>query len=81
LKVPKIKGKAKKKESFPVDKALMPRGRLARAVKELLETQEGDEDQKRRLAAELTAMLRTVGIRADHLLRKKLDKLVIVTAP
>jgi hypothetical protein len=83
LKVPKIKGKAKKKRPPPSngDKALMPKGRLARAVKELLETKGGDEDEKRRLAAELAIMLRTVGVRADQPLRKKLDKFVIATAP
>ena len=83
LKVPKLKGKGRKKRPPPADGggAVMPKGRLARAVKELLETKGGDEDEKRRLAAELAVMLRTVGIRVDHPLRKKLDKFVIVTAP
>jgi hypothetical protein len=82
LKVPKIKAKGKKKRP-PVmngDKALMPKGRLARAVKELLETQRGDDDEKRRLAMEVATMLRTVGVRADQPLRKKLDKFEIATA-
>lgn len=82
LKVPKIKVKGKKKRSPPTngEKALMPKGRLARAVKELLETQGGDDDEKRRLAVEIANMLRTVGVHADQPLRKKLDKYVIATA-
>jgi len=83
LKVPKIKGKAKKKKPPAIneDRALMPKGRLARAIKEILETKGGDEEEQRRLAAELASTLRTVGIRADHPLRKKLDKFMIATAP
>lgn len=80
LKVPKIKGKAKKKRPSPTsgEKDITPKGRLARAVKLLLETEGGVE--KRRLAADLADMLRMVGVRADHSLRKKLDKYVIATA-
>ncbi|KAI0719099.1 hypothetical protein C8T65DRAFT_569666 [Cerioporus squamosus] len=76
LAVPKIKGKGGKKKRPPAngDKPPMPRGRLARAVKELLESKGGDEEEKRRLAGELAIALRTVGIKVDHPLRKKLDK-------
>ncbi|KAH9927448.1 uncharacterized protein BXZ73DRAFT_48851 [Epithele typhae] len=76
LAVPKLKGKGGKKKRPPAtngDKPPMPRGRLARAVKELLESKGGDEE-KRRLAGELAIALRTVGIKVDHPLRKKLDK-------
>ena len=76
LAVPKIKGKGGKKKRPPAngDKPPMPRGRLARAVKELLESKGGDEEERRRLASELAIALRTVGIKVDHPLRKKLDK-------
>ncbi|KAK1227153.1 hypothetical protein PQX77_009787 [Marasmius sp. AFHP31] len=53
-----------------------PKGRLARAVKELLESEGGDEEEKVRSAAELAKMLKKVGVRPDHLLRKKLEKFV-----
>ncbi|EMD41545.1 hypothetical protein CERSUDRAFT_33410, partial [Gelatoporia subvermispora B] len=78
LAVPKLKGKGKKKRPPPNgDKAPnLPRGRLARAVKELLEAKGGNEDEKRRLAGELAIMLRTVGVKTDHPLRKKVDKFV-----
>ena len=52
----------------------MPRGRLARAVKDLLEGEGGDIEERRRVAGELAIVLRTCGIRVDHPLRKKLDK-------
>lgn len=81
LKVPKIKGTGKKKRlSLGGDKASMPKGRLARAMKALLETKGGDEDEKRRLAADLANMLRTVGIRPDQPLRQKLERFVVATA-
>lgn len=75
LAVPKMRGKGKKKKP-PAngDKPPMPRGRLARAVKELLESKGGDAEEKRRLAGELAICLRTVGVKVDHPLRKKLDK-------
>jgi hypothetical protein len=78
-KVPKAKAKAKAKAQNPplenADKA-GPKGRLARAVKALLESTDGDEEERRRLAAELAIALRTVGIRTGHPLRKKLDRYV-----
>lgn len=71
--------KGRKKRSPPTngEKSLIPKDRLPRVVKELLETQGGDEDENRRLAVEIATMLRTVGVRADQPLRKKLDKFVI----
>ncbi|KAI0094294.1 hypothetical protein BDY19DRAFT_981824 [Irpex rosettiformis] len=67
------KGGKKKKPPAKGDKAV-PRGRLARAVKELLEGEAHDPDERVKTAGELAVMLRTVGIRADQPLRKKLDK-------
>jgi len=83
LKAPKTKGKKRKRPSpMDGDKASMPKGRLARAAKILLETpsQGGDEDEKQRIATELANMLRVVGVRADQPLRKKLDKFLVATA-
>ena len=71
-------GKKKKPPSANGDKPPMPRGRLARAVKELLESEGGDEEERRRLAGELAVALRTVGIKVDHPLRKKLDRFLPV---
>ena len=67
-------GKKKRPPNGNGDKPPMPRGRLARAAKELLESKGGDEEERRRLAGELAIALRTVGIKVDHPLRKKLDK-------
>ena len=72
LAVPKAK-KGKKKKSNG-DKPAQPKGRLARAAKELLEREDIDVDEKRRVAGELALVLRTVGIKVDHPLRKKLEK-------
>jgi len=77
LAVPKTKkGKKKKIPNGNGDKPPMPKGRLARAVKELLETEGGDVEERRRLAGELAIVLRTVGIRVDHPLRKKIDRYI-----
>ena len=82
LKAPKINGKGKKKRPPPGggDMGSLPKGRLARAVKELLETSAGGEDEKRRIAAELADMMKVCGVQADQPLRKKLEKYVIATA-
>ena len=83
LAVPKTRKGKKKKIPLgggPVENGnnvrapMMPKGRLARAVKELLEGEGGDVEERRRLAGELAIVLRTVGIRVDHPLRKKLDR-------
>lgn len=85
LKVPKLKGKGKKRRPpHPPtcgDKGVMPKGRLARAVKELLETKPGDPNEQRRLAVEFADILRVIGIHCDHPLRKKLDRFVIASVP
>ncbi|KAI0662379.1 hypothetical protein C8Q70DRAFT_1051026 [Cubamyces menziesii] len=80
LAAPKLKaskgGKKKRPPPTNSEKPPLPRGRLARAVKELLESKGGDEEETRRLAGELAIALRTVGIKVDHPLRKKLDKYI-----
>ncbi|KAG5642504.1 hypothetical protein DXG03_002701 [Asterophora parasitica] len=85
LAIPKIKGKSKAKykpPSTPYGSAAPsgPKGRLARAVKELLESPDFDVEERLRLATGLAKALRTVGIRTDHPLRKKLDKFVASSA-
>lgn len=51
-----------------------PKGRLARSVKELLESKGGDEEERNRLASEMAEMLMRAGIRPDHPLRRRLRK-------
>jgi hypothetical protein len=51
-----------------------PKGRLARSVKELLESKRGDEEERNRLASEMGEMLMRAGIRPDHPLRRRLRK-------
>ncbi|KAI9512283.1 hypothetical protein F5148DRAFT_13493 [Russula earlei] len=58
--------------------ALGPRGRLARSVKELLESKGGDEEEQNRLACEMADMLMRVGVRPDHPLRRRLRKFCVV---
>ncbi|TFK57670.1 hypothetical protein OE88DRAFT_1671817 [Heliocybe sulcata] len=77
LVIPKAKKKGGKNKRPPPSNSggpPGPKGRLARSVKELLESKDGDEDEKRRLANELAMCLRMCGVRADHPLRKRLDK-------
>ncbi|KAJ7696054.1 hypothetical protein B0H17DRAFT_1054747 [Mycena rosella] len=76
LAVPVVKGK-KTKNKIPKATGApppLPKGRLARAVKELLESKGGDEEERSRLVRDLAAALRMVGVRPDHPLRKRLDK-------
>lgn len=77
---PKIKGKSKAKHKIPktpsAPNPALPRGRLARAVKELLETEAIEEEERLELASGLAKALQTVGIKSDHILRKKLDKYI-----
>ncbi|EIN13199.1 hypothetical protein PUNSTDRAFT_117087 [Punctularia strigosozonata HHB-11173 SS5] len=51
-----------------------PRSRLARAVKEVLESEDVDDSERRRLAEGLARMLKTSGIRPEHALRRKVEK-------
>ncbi|KAL4243411.1 hypothetical protein ABKN59_001096 [Abortiporus biennis] len=81
LAVPKLK--RGKKRKIPVnsgDSLPLPKGRLARAVKELVEGEGGDVEERRRLAGELAILLRTVGIKVDHPLRKKIDRYIPLVA-
>ncbi|KAI9460177.1 hypothetical protein BJY52DRAFT_282272 [Lactarius psammicola] len=90
LVVPKAKGKGKKRggggggggratADVPATEdekaAVGPRGRLARAVKELLESRGGgDGGERDKLASEMANMLTCTGIRPDHPLRRRLRK-------
>jgi len=82
LAVPKVTGKNNSKAKNKVPKTPLgtnparPKGRLARAVKIVLESDIIDEQERFRLASGLANTLQVVGIREDHSLRKKLDKYV-----
>lgn len=83
LTVPKVK-KGKKKPKRPPHangEKPLPKGRLARAVKELLEADGGDEEERQRLAEGLATTLRMSGVRVDHPLRKRLDKFLSTPMP
>ncbi|KAG6818904.1 hypothetical protein H0H93_000451 [Arthromyces matolae] len=85
LAVPKINGKSKAKNRIPKatainNRPLGPQGRLARGVKELLESKDLEEQEYLDLATSLANSLRIVGVRVDHPLRKKLDKFVASAA-
>ena len=56
-----------------------PRGRLARSVKEFLESKGGGEEERTRFAREMADMLMRVGIRPEHPLRRRLGKHCIAT--
>ncbi|KAK0446422.1 uncharacterized protein EV420DRAFT_1276731 [Desarmillaria tabescens] len=71
LAVPKVKRKGKNKP-LKTPNGTTPKGRLARAVKELLESKEVDEDERSRIAGELALILRKIGVVGP--LRKRLDK-------
>jgi hypothetical protein len=84
----KKKNKGKQGEDSPTTAAVVgsaaevdeaatgPKGRLARSVKELLESKGGDEEERNRLASEMAEMLMRAGIRPDHPLRRRLRKKV-----
>ncbi|TFK76677.1 hypothetical protein BDN72DRAFT_806701 [Pluteus cervinus] len=80
LAVPKMNGKAKSKAKHKIPKdpvtPLPPKGRLARAVKVLVESQTISHDDRNQLIRELAKMLQMTGVRPEHVLRKRLDKLV-----
>jgi hypothetical protein len=75
---PRIKGKSKAKHKIPKTPAgpnpALPRGRLARAVKELLEGNLVTDDERQKLASGLTEALQITGFRSDNPVRKTLDK-------
>ena len=70
LAVPKSRGKKRR----PAANGNAPKGRLARAIKELLEKQDADVEERKKLVAELANALRVIGVRHGHPLRKKLEK-------
>ncbi|KAL4068409.1 hypothetical protein V8B97DRAFT_1873368 [Scleroderma yunnanense] len=77
LAAPKMKGK-RRRPGAPTarngSKTNLSKGRLARAVQELLDVPNADSVQRRGVASDLTAMLRAVGVQPTHPMRKKLDK-------
>ena len=73
LAAPKMKGKKRRPGAAPIgDKSHLPKSRLARAVRELLEVQEINPEDRFNLATDLAATLRAVGVRNGHPLRKRL---------
>lgn len=80
LAAPKFQGKSKAKKKIPKTpagtNATRPKGRLARAVQELLESDIIDEEERSLLVSGLAMAMQTVGVRGDHPLRKKLNKYV-----
>lgn len=79
LAVPKGKGKKRPRKPPQMNgERPLPKGRLARAVKWLLE---GDDEERRGLAEGLATALRTCGVRADHPLRKRLDRFLLMNGP
>ncbi|KIM47971.1 hypothetical protein M413DRAFT_22542 [Hebeloma cylindrosporum] len=80
LAAPKFQGKSKAKNKIPKTpggtNANRPKGRLARAVQELLESDIIEEEQRSRLVSGLAMTMQTVGVRGDHPLRKKLNKYI-----
>ena len=84
LTAPKIKGNSKAKHKIPKSvgpsPGSRPKGRLARAVKELLESDCVEQEERLRLASGLAKILQAVGVRRDHPLRKRLDKYIMSVA-
>ncbi|KAH7883966.1 hypothetical protein F5I97DRAFT_1813352 [Phlebopus sp. FC_14] len=83
LAAPKMKGKKRRPGAQPAngDKGNLPKGRLARAVRDLLEVHAMHPDERQKLAADLATTLRAVGIRNGHPLRKKLDNFLSTGSP
>lgn len=78
-----IKGKSKVKHKVPKPSLgpnpTKPKGRLARAVQCLFETDTVDEVERMRLASSLANALQVIGVREEHSLRKKLAKYVLAS--
>jgi len=76
LAIPKVRGKKRRPGAHAANGNApnLPKGRLARAVKELLEKQDADVEERKKLVAELANALRVIGVRDGHPLRKKLKK-------
>jgi len=82
LAAPKMKGKKRKSGGGPIgDKSNLPKGRLARAVRELLEVQDINPEERLGFATDLAETLCAVGVRNGHPLRKKLEKFLATGTP
>lgn len=82
LAAPKMKGKKRRLGAAPVgDKSHLPKSRLARAVRELLEVQDINPQERLNLATELATTLCAVGVRNSHPLRKRLEKFLTTGTP
>jgi hypothetical protein len=73
LAVPKQKGGKKRRVATSNSKSAPPKGRLARAVKVLLESKTDDEYQRQRLVAGLGICLTRIGVRPNHPLHERLS--------
>ncbi|KAF9229750.1 hypothetical protein BS17DRAFT_723893 [Gyrodon lividus] len=80
---PKMKGRKRRPGAAPFseDKVHLPKGRLSRAVRELLEVREMNPEERRSLAVDLAVTLRAVGVRHAHPLRQKLEKFLTTGYP
>lgn len=76
LAIPKMHGKKAKNKAPKSGGPPGPKGRIARAVKDLLESEGIDDQERATLALGMSKVLRSTGIRIDHPLRKKLDKFI-----
>jgi len=74
LAIPKMHGKKAKNKATKSGGPPGPKGRIARAVKDLLESEGIDDQERATLALGMSKVLRSTGVRIDHPLRKKLDK-------
>jgi len=83
LAAPKFKGKSKAKNKTPKTAAqpnpVRPKGRLARAAQELLDSDTIDEEERSRLVLGLAKTMQIIGVGRDHPVRKKLDKYIAFT--
>ncbi|KAF8912900.1 hypothetical protein CPB84DRAFT_1833243 [Gymnopilus junonius] len=77
---PKIKGQSKAKNKIPKPpiglNPVRPKGRLARAVHDLFESDTIEREERLFLASGLAKTLQIIGVRKNHMLRKKLDKFI-----
>ena len=79
---PKMKGRKRRPGAAPAgDRSHLPKSRLSRAVRELLEVQEINPDERLKLATDLAATLYTVGVRNGHPIRKQLEKFLATDTP
>ncbi|RXW18435.1 hypothetical protein EST38_g7411 [Candolleomyces aberdarensis] len=83
LLAPKTKGTSKAKHKIPKTPAsaapYRPKGRLARAVQHLMTADDVQEEERTRLLTGLAHSLKTIGVRPDHPLRKRMDKHLTTT--